>query len=399
MLSSEIEFIGQGFTTGSGNPVGNQLIRLLTDSRFHAFTWFSAFASESAIVGLSKYIEQAKANYRSMNIIVGVDQKGTSKEALEAILNLGVNAFVFYQPAFSIFHPKIYLFEGEEISEMIVGSSNLTAQGLFANVEASLMVSSKHTSGENPEVIAKLKTYFKGIFDLTDPNLKPLTYELIEHLVLARIVPTEQERQNIQDKSGDAEQDQTSSPVSSLFPKRKISPVPSEFRIKREGDNQAGEEPISFPDSKGDIAAFGELVWSKRKLSSSDTQFAKEGTKPTGALRLVQSGFEVDEHIIDQTVYFRNTLFGRFEWKKVTDNPFVEVAKIPFVAVINGGNSGEFRLEVRHKPSGEAGQGNYTTSISWGELGGIIRNSNLIGAQLDLYAPLHEGDPFIIKIS
>ena len=33
----------------------------------------------------------------------------------------------------SIFHPKIYLFEGTDKSELIIGSSNLTSQGLFTN--------------------------------------------------------------------------------------------------------------------------------------------------------------------------------------------------------------------------------------------------------------------------
>ena len=161
--SMGLKFIGHGFTSESDQSVGNHLISLLAEKRFHSFTWFSAFASESGITGLSSYIEKAKANFHAMNIIVGIDQRATSKEALEAILALNVNAFVFYQPSFTIFHPKVYLFEGQEGSELIVGSSNLTTQGLFANVESSLMVSCDNREGAENEVISQLKSYFGGI--------------------------------------------------------------------------------------------------------------------------------------------------------------------------------------------------------------------------------------------
>ncbi|MBK7391124.1 MAG: phospholipase D family protein [Bacteroidetes bacterium] len=195
-----INLLGQGFEEESANSVGNHLIRFFADKDFHTFTGISAFASQAAIRGLSKHINTAKRHLNIITIVTGVDQKGTSKEALEEFLKLKINAFVFYQPSITIFHPKIYLFEGNDKCELIIGSSNLTSQGLFTNVEASIHVSIDNSSASDRNIVDQLKEYFKGIFDHSDPNLKKLNKKLIADLVKAKLVPTEEERKAAQDK-------------------------------------------------------------------------------------------------------------------------------------------------------------------------------------------------------
>lgn len=167
----KIRIISQGITTDTENSVGTTLIKYLNSSDYQCFTFISAFASEAGIYGLSEYIEKAKATYNGLNIIVGVDQKGTSKEALEALVALNINVLIFYQSGFSIFHPKIYLFEGQRYSQLIIGSSNLTSQGLFVNVEASIHLEIDHQVIEDQQVIIELKASFPGLFDFMDPNL------------------------------------------------------------------------------------------------------------------------------------------------------------------------------------------------------------------------------------
>ena len=48
-------------------------------------------------------------------MVVGVDQKATSKEALDLLLALGINTKVYYTESDVIFHPKIYVFDGSRI--------------------------------------------------------------------------------------------------------------------------------------------------------------------------------------------------------------------------------------------------------------------------------------------
>ena len=124
----------------------------------------------------------------------------------------------------------------------------------------------------------------------------------------------------------------------------------------------------------------------------------RAGTHTTSALRLVQAGWEVDGEIIDQTTYFRR-LFNGFEWTVVHEKPFRETTSVLFNVKILGEDKGQHRLTIRHNPSGEAGQGNNTTTISWGELATEIRRTDLRGTNFYLYAPPGgKNEPFFIEI-
>lgn len=391
-----ITLLGQGFESTSALSTGNQLIKLFSVKGFHTFTGISAFASLSGVRGLSKHIKIAKKHLSIITIVTGIDQKGTSKEALEELFALDINAYVFYQPSITIFHPKIYLFEGKNKSKLIIGSSNLTSQGLFTNIEASLLVSIDNSVKADRKIVDQLKDYFKGIFDFSDPNLKKLSKKIIADLVKAKVVPTEAERKAAQDKAEKAALKETGNIISKIFPKRAIAKIPTEFKGMKK---PAAKTDTATSAAVGNASAKGKLVWTRKKLPSSSVQGGGSGTNPTGGLRLVQDDFISGGHKIDQTSYFRNNLFEKYTWKQVRTSPYVETAKIPFEITINGDFKGQFDLEVRHKPSGEAGQHNYTTSISWGELGGTIQEENLTGSRLDLYAPKAKGKPFHLVIS
>ena len=86
-----IKLLGQGFSPDIKNSVGIHIIEYLKSSDYKSFTALSAFASQPGIIGLTDAINDAKARYESLNIIVGIDQKGTSKEALEALMRLKIN--------------------------------------------------------------------------------------------------------------------------------------------------------------------------------------------------------------------------------------------------------------------------------------------------------------------
>ena len=391
----KIILLGQGFESDSKNSVGHQLIKSFANKDFHSFFGISAFASQTGIRGLALHINAAKKHIKNIALIVGIDQRGTSMEALEELLSLKIRSFIFYQPAISIFHPKIYLFEGKNKSELIIGSSNLTSQGLFTNVETSLLISIDNSIVSERKILDQLKEYFKSIFDLSDPNLQKISRSLILKLVKANIVPTEQERKASQDKSTQGQREEIGEIISKFFPRRETAKIPSEFRgiRKKALPSEANESSQTGP------SVHGKLVWTRKKLPASSVQIGSSGTNPTGGLRLVQADFITNGRKIDQTSYFRKTLFGKFLWKQIRSDPYVESVVVPFEITIKGVFWGTFNLEIRHKPSGEAGQHNYTTSISWGELGETIRKINLTSSQLDMYAPKRKGNSFHIIIS
>lgn len=95
--------------------------------------------------------------------VVGIDLQNTSREGLQALLDLEAyghsETFVYHNEAGSVFHPKLYLFRNEEEARLIVGSNNLTAAGLYVNVEAGLQLDTKLTDGVIVDAVDALASW------------------------------------------------------------------------------------------------------------------------------------------------------------------------------------------------------------------------------------------------
>lgn len=396
----EIRFLGQGFEETSMNAVGNYLINYLNQNSFHSFTAFSAFASESGIFGLSEHIQNAKRNFQAPNkvrIIVGVDQKGTSKEALEELNSLNVESYIFYQSEYPIFHPKIYLFEGNNQTKIILGSSNLTRTGLFINVESSILVEFDNNDPEGNTFLSSLKAYYQTLFDLTDPNLIEISDLTITSLFDKGIIPDEVNRKRIfNSKTRTSNHSSTEESVNYInTPRRGVASVPSTFPRKTStrsyaipntnypNNNHVNQQPTTLNISNNRI-----VVWKKNKLSQSDAQMVPTGTAITGNLKLSQAKFKINNDLIDQTTYFRNNVFRHLTWIKTKpNNDTYEEAICNFRIIINSIIIGTYPLKLSHDPIRIAGQGNTPTWLHWGNsLIQILQQHNVASKSLILYA-------------
>lgn len=103
-----------------------------------------AWVRASGMAYLSDSFVTFLRNGGHLSFVVGIDLKNTTREGLQALLDLedyGTSeTYVYHNEAGSVFHPKLYLFRNEEEARLIVGSNNLTAAGLYANVEAGLQI-------------------------------------------------------------------------------------------------------------------------------------------------------------------------------------------------------------------------------------------------------------------
>ena len=136
----ELKFIGQGLDPESDITAGNFIIDSFDSEKYSSFNAFVAFVSTG---GLKNIIDQMLAFREAggeIKLYLGVNLNATSKEALEKLLEHGIQSYVIYSPNNIIYHPKIYAFEGNETTRAIVGSSNLTESGLFQNIEASVCI-------------------------------------------------------------------------------------------------------------------------------------------------------------------------------------------------------------------------------------------------------------------
>lgn len=394
----KITFLGQGYEPESKNSVGNILRNLLAQKGFHTFTGISAFASDAGITGLADHIGNAKNNFKSLNLIVGIDQEGTSKEALLVINNLNINSFIFYQQESPIFHPKMYLFEGAEETKLILGSSNLTATGLFSNVESSLLVEFSNSDEEGKKLLSELKEYYQGLFSFNDPNLFKISVATIQDFIAKGIVPNETTRFKRYSKQTFEKKNKKETGLQ--IPRRTTVKIPSSFRGKPKTSKTVRKIIKELEiDNIFQIAA-GSLVWQKKKLPSSDAQQVSGKTKITGVLRLADANFKINGVKIDRNTYFRDDIFGNLNWssKPRQNNSPYEIAKGKFNITISGKNLGVHKLKLSYDPERISDQHNIPTTIHWGsDMIAYLKVNNITGKTLNLYCPLH-GDIYTITI-
>ena len=242
--------IGQGYNISADTSVGKELINQFESKRYDSFTCLVAFASFGGVSALTQYINEGKQRGMKIKVILGVDQKGTSKEALEEVLSWGVDARIYHTDSRNIFHPKVYLFENVDIFTLIVGSNNLTVPGLVQNVECSLLIKDIRS---NP-VHREFYDYWKAILDGSEVNLYPITQELIEELFADKIILSEKERAERYDNGQDAAAG--SNKKASKFRRVTLQSLPAGFRPQRrvkvkqvkktsaKGEKKIVEEPL-----------------------------------------------------------------------------------------------------------------------------------------------------------
>jgi hypothetical protein len=143
----------------------------------------------------------------------------------------------------------------------------------------------------------------------------------------------------------------------------------------------------------------GVLVW-KKTLPKTDALQVRAGSHHVGGVRLTQAKFEnLPGHRIDQTTYFRQ-LFAEYGWEpepgKYSDQ---EHTFVPMQTIIRGKDYGIHNFEISHKPSGEAGQDNYTTILRWGEFSATVVQENLTDTVFSLYETPEGDAKFLIDIT
>lgn len=389
----EHRIIGLGSNSSKINTIGEVIIDSFMSKDYHSLFIITAFSSTSAVNGIIKLIEGSDV-LKNVTIVTGIDQKGTSKEALQLLNNPNIQSYIFFNYGHTIFHPKIYLFEGDNVFKLLIGSSNLTAQGLFQNMESSVEII-LDKKNDNLTIIDDLKQQFDSIFNLNDPNLKEITNEIIEELVKLDYVPDESDRRKMYGKLKTENKNEELLEIKKIFPSRKVVPVHTMFKNK--GKNKEFEEIISEIEKEIDNVASDEiLLWRSGGLSERDLNIPKgKTTNPTGSM-LLKKGKEKN---IDQRHYFREQVFSELEWQEDQRKPHLERAWGKFELIIDDVSQGIFDLKISHNrdvKSESYVQKNSVTSISWGTAKKFLTKDELLGKQLKLYK---KDNLFIIKIN
>ncbi|QZK91075.1 hypothetical protein K5V07_11465 [Flavobacterium sp. CHNK8] len=183
-------FLGHGLNTENKFNVGKQIVVSLADRKYNCFNGFVAFTAISGVLTILKNLKIASKNYSQLRFFIGVDNMGTSKEALELLLKENIETYIFHDKRdYITYHPKIYLFEGPIFTRVIIGSSNLTNSGMKTNIEASVQIDFRtKTDKQGEKLLSEIKNNFSELLNLKSNKLSRLTAELIEKLVADNLI-------------------------------------------------------------------------------------------------------------------------------------------------------------------------------------------------------------------
>lgn len=154
----------------------------LDSADFNDFRLIVAYAKAGPLHRLKARLEKWRADGKSCRAIFGIDQQGTSKEALDLALALCDEVYVTQERGIT-FHPKAYIFSGTDRVRAFLGSNNLTVGGTETNFEAAVVVDAA-IPGDNT-----VKTELDDMWDQLLPAqcvaTRSLDQALLDQLVAA----------------------------------------------------------------------------------------------------------------------------------------------------------------------------------------------------------------------
>jgi PLD-like domain len=111
----------------------------LADPRYDSLRIIVAFAKSGPLLRLQTLITAQRARGLRIEAVFGIDQLGTSAQALKFALLHFDRVYVTSEAGLT-FHSKVYAFEGVSDARIFVGSNNLTVGGTETNFEAAIRI-------------------------------------------------------------------------------------------------------------------------------------------------------------------------------------------------------------------------------------------------------------------
>jgi HKD family nuclease len=119
----------------------NELRSCLVSDDYDTLLMAVAFAKTGPLLRLKTEIVQWLAKGKKIASVFGVNHRNTSRQALEFALQNFTKAHVLFHSDDFTYHPKMYLFIGEQKCKFFIGSHNLTVGGTETNWESGTEVS------------------------------------------------------------------------------------------------------------------------------------------------------------------------------------------------------------------------------------------------------------------
>ena len=152
----------------------------LASSDFHDFRIIVAYAKSGPLYRLRGHLETWTANGGKTRAIIGIDQQGTSLEALQFALATFDETYITRERGIT-FHPKAYIFSGASSARVYIGSNNLTVGGTETNFETSVRLSI-NIPADN-DFLQEVNDLWTQLLPSNCPSTRQLDLALLDKLV------------------------------------------------------------------------------------------------------------------------------------------------------------------------------------------------------------------------
>jgi HKD family nuclease len=115
----------------------SDLVSILGSKKYDDLKIIVAYAKTGPLYRLYPYLDRWHKLGKKANVIFGIDQQGTSYEALKFSLQLFDNVYITKENTVT-FHPKMYIFSNNNNIRALIGSNNLTIGGTETNFESAV---------------------------------------------------------------------------------------------------------------------------------------------------------------------------------------------------------------------------------------------------------------------
>lgn len=158
---------------------------------------------------------------------IGIDDRITSIEALQSLNKLSATSTIFYTISGFIYHPKLYLMTGERQAVVVIGSANLTRDGLFRNVEIATRILLDFEQSIDYEVYKQYEHLINELLNTENPNIQPITLDVLDVLTRSNLIEHETQVIEASKQSNSfRKRERMSEEVEQLFPVLRVPTAP-----------------------------------------------------------------------------------------------------------------------------------------------------------------------------
>ena len=162
--------------------VGDVLNKALTNPQCFRFRFAVAYMRVSGLRLLYDSLLTLYNRQGSIAGAVGIDDGVTTMEALQLLGSLSSTSTLVHTVSDYIYHPKLYVIDASQSALIIIGSANLTRDGLYRNVELATAITLDLTSSADQDIYRSYDTVLNELLNVNNPNVQPINQVTLKWL-------------------------------------------------------------------------------------------------------------------------------------------------------------------------------------------------------------------------